>query len=368
VRQRLDASGQVAAVNDYRPFGSPLDGGGGDPYGYTGEWWEDDAGLLFLRARYYDPQLGIFLSPDPVPGTHLYLYVGANPINLVDPSGRDGTPPPPRPPTPPSPFTPIGTPVPTPVGTPVPTPVPQPRTEWDEINKLIRQYRYLHTENYGWFDLGHAHPKNRLYNNIMAKAGTGGEVEVGGTVVHPFEFYAYYQIEKLDNDQIEGVALGIFQDFSHREERWQGGFPLHSGSGTSFAIEDFPSNYIGFLAAFRNQGEATKYDSAKLILDYLGPAEWTNESPPHSDNPPFTCVGTIGCAGAYQRYAEEVKNYEFTPRIEIAPSNYANIAWPCDELVIQPIRSGPDTWHFLREEHNRHILTYLEAIWDRIKP
>jgi hypothetical protein len=249
--------------------------------------------------------------------------------------------------------------------------VPQPRTEWDEINELIRQYRYLHTEHYGWFDLGHAHPKNRLYNNIMAKAGTGGEVEVGGTVVDPFKFYAYYQIEKLDNDQIEGVALGIFQDFSHREERWQGEFPLGFGSGTSFAIEDFPSNYIGFLAAFRNQGEATKYDSAKLILDYLGPAEWTNESPPHSDNLPdyiFECMSPSECNEAIDRYLRDVKNYAFTPRIEIAPGNYANIAWPCDELVIQPIPSGPDTWHFLREEHNRGFGTYFEAIWDRIMP
>jgi RHS repeat-associated protein len=94
VRQRLDVSGQVVAVNDYRPFGAPLEGGGGDPYGFTGEWWEGDAGLLYLRARYYDPATGQFLSPDPWrgnvwrPGTlNRYAYVLNDPINDRDPSG-----------------------------------------------------------------------------------------------------------------------------------------------------------------------------------------------------------------------------------------------------------------------------------------
>lgn len=54
IRQQLDASGQVDAVNSYRPFGLPLEGNGGDPYGFTGEWWDgsENRGLLFLRARY----------------------------------------------------------------------------------------------------------------------------------------------------------------------------------------------------------------------------------------------------------------------------------------------------------------------------
>jgi hypothetical protein len=39
VRQELDSSGNVESVNSYRPFGLPLLGDGGDPYGYTGEWW-----------------------------------------------------------------------------------------------------------------------------------------------------------------------------------------------------------------------------------------------------------------------------------------------------------------------------------------
>jgi RHS repeat-associated protein len=355
--------GGVVSVGSYRPFGSPLEGEGGAPYGFTGEWWEGDAGLLFLRARYYAPRVGIFLSQDPVPGTHLYMYVGANPINLIDPSGSDGTPPPPPRPRPTPPGTPAVTPVPTPVGTPTPI---DPR---QRLQNLIEHYRYLRTENYGWFDIGHANPKNRLFRDVRAAAKTGDEVQAGGRVRGPFEFYAYYWVEKLNDDQIEGVALGIFKDLSFRVEKWQGEFPFGFGEGTSFAIEDYPSNYIGFLAAVRNQGQATKVDSVELIIDYLGPVEWTNEPPPHSDTlPDSICEGLdpFVCVKTMERYTTEVKNYEFTPRIEVAPLVFENRPWPCNDLIIQPISSGPDTWHFIREEHNRGLKTYAEFGWNKI--
>ncbi|MCP4527456.1 MAG: RHS repeat-associated core domain-containing protein [Aestuariibacter sp.] len=63
---------------------------------YTGEHWDGDVGLLYLRARWYDPAIGRFLSEDPFPGfaalpqtQHAYVYVGNNPINLTDPSGQN---------------------------------------------------------------------------------------------------------------------------------------------------------------------------------------------------------------------------------------------------------------------------------------
>jgi hypothetical protein len=53
-------------------------------------------GLYYLRARYYNPNTGRFLSRDPedgnakVPATlHKYLYVGGDPVNWIDPTGRD---------------------------------------------------------------------------------------------------------------------------------------------------------------------------------------------------------------------------------------------------------------------------------------
>ncbi|MCH7480808.1 MAG: hypothetical protein IIC79_05385 [Chloroflexi bacterium] len=54
------------------------------------------AGLVFLRARFYDPSIGRFLTKDPFPGfpslpstLHPYTYAMNNPVNLVDPSGQN---------------------------------------------------------------------------------------------------------------------------------------------------------------------------------------------------------------------------------------------------------------------------------------
>jgi RHS repeat-associated protein len=86
VRQQLDSSGDVESVNSYRPFGSPLEGDGGNPYGFTGEWLESAVGLLYLRARYYNPYLNRFINPDTIvsdfgypASIHRYLYVFNNP-------------------------------------------------------------------------------------------------------------------------------------------------------------------------------------------------------------------------------------------------------------------------------------------------
>jgi len=78
---------------------------------FTGEQYDakarrfnaGDPGLYYLRARYYDPTIGRFLSQDPLPGGNLYAYVGGNPTNFSDPSGLClwGAPCPPLPPPPP---------------------------------------------------------------------------------------------------------------------------------------------------------------------------------------------------------------------------------------------------------------------------
>ena len=58
-------------------------------YGFTGR--EPDAtGLIYYRARYYDPTLGRFISRDPAgmpDGINRYAYVENDPVNLIDPSG-----------------------------------------------------------------------------------------------------------------------------------------------------------------------------------------------------------------------------------------------------------------------------------------
>ena len=57
-------------------------------YKFTGEAADPNDGLLFLRARYYDPQTGRFLNPDPLNmSLHSYVYALDSPLQFVDPSG-----------------------------------------------------------------------------------------------------------------------------------------------------------------------------------------------------------------------------------------------------------------------------------------
>jgi RHS repeat-associated protein len=71
------------------PYGELIADSGTNPtpFEYTGEPL-DENGLLHLRARYYDPRLGVFASLDPLETTNRYGYVDGNPITFTDPTGR----------------------------------------------------------------------------------------------------------------------------------------------------------------------------------------------------------------------------------------------------------------------------------------
>jgi RHS repeat-associated protein len=95
VRQAVDENAALVAYHEFDPYGNPVDNIDGEPYGYTGEWWESDVGLLHLRARWYLPGTGTFLSRDPWEGDELrplsmngWNYVEGNSINHTDPSGQ----------------------------------------------------------------------------------------------------------------------------------------------------------------------------------------------------------------------------------------------------------------------------------------
>ena len=60
------------------------------PFRLAGAEYDQETKLYYMRARYYDPQLGRFLSEDPVGiagGLNLYAYAGNDPVNQRDPSG-----------------------------------------------------------------------------------------------------------------------------------------------------------------------------------------------------------------------------------------------------------------------------------------
>jgi RHS repeat-associated protein len=98
VRQLTNSAGAVTDSYEYDAFGNKINSTGTTPnnYFYRGEQFDSDLGLYYLRARYYNPSTGRFMSRDPLSGLewdpktlHKYLYVGSDPVNYVDPRGRD---------------------------------------------------------------------------------------------------------------------------------------------------------------------------------------------------------------------------------------------------------------------------------------
>ena len=70
--------------------GTPIQSTGNHKFvGSLGHTTEDNTGLIYMRARYYDPAIGRFISEDPGRnGVNWYAYCTNNPVNLVDPDGR----------------------------------------------------------------------------------------------------------------------------------------------------------------------------------------------------------------------------------------------------------------------------------------
>lgn len=96
-RALTNAAGATTDTYLYDAFGNltRTTGSTGNRHLYTGEQFDSASGLYYLRARHYDPAIGRFTTRDTFPGDatlplslHPYLYVHANPTNLVDPSGN----------------------------------------------------------------------------------------------------------------------------------------------------------------------------------------------------------------------------------------------------------------------------------------
>ncbi|URL60176.1 glucosaminidase domain-containing protein [Luteibacter flocculans] len=91
-----DASGAIIASTQYKPYGQalldkPLDG-----VGFADHQMDDESGLEYMNARYYDPIAGRFVSPDPVPAgggkflaINRYAYGNDNPTTFIDPTGME---------------------------------------------------------------------------------------------------------------------------------------------------------------------------------------------------------------------------------------------------------------------------------------
>ncbi|MFJ7415614.1 RHS repeat-associated core domain-containing protein [Streptomyces sp. NPDC098077] len=87
-----DPDGTIATKYTYDPNGQSTTSGtvSSNPYTFTGRE-NDGTGLLFYRARYYDPQTGRFISQDPIGqagGINLYQYALSSPTTYTDPTGN----------------------------------------------------------------------------------------------------------------------------------------------------------------------------------------------------------------------------------------------------------------------------------------
>ncbi|KUG23353.1 rhs family protein [hydrocarbon metagenome] len=76
----------------YDSFGNiTISGSISQPFTYTGREYDSETGMYFYRARYYDPKIGRFVTKDPIGfegGINVYAYVENNPVNTVDPEGK----------------------------------------------------------------------------------------------------------------------------------------------------------------------------------------------------------------------------------------------------------------------------------------
>ena len=95
VRQLTDSTGAVTDTYSYDAWGNSFGSTGSTPnvYLYRGEQYDSDLQLYYLRARYFNPLSGRFITRDSTRSKshcddNRYLYACADPINRIDPSGH----------------------------------------------------------------------------------------------------------------------------------------------------------------------------------------------------------------------------------------------------------------------------------------
>ena len=173
--------------------------------GAFGVMWENER-MLFMRARYYDTDLGRFLSEDPVWSTNLYEYAESNPIIGIDPAGL---------------FS-------------IESTVDQVAGTWGAVNNLMniktlvdraKTMKYLSRGTFGKFvgihsvKLGVVASLKNTYKQLLGSSKTIGGKVLGGTGV----FFAVLDTD-LGNYVVETAPDGInsFEAMSEwKKEDWK---------------------------------------------------------------------------------------------------------------------------------------------------
>lgn len=202
--------------------------------------------------------------------------------------------------------------------------------------------RYLYSEQYGWFDNQHFHsgyPDQIIEDVRAAGSSGGGHVSIRQPVRDGLTgFTAHYLVAgNLTEDEVVGVSLGIYMDWSRRFEAWQGRVPRSLvGPLTAFAIEDLPSHYLGFFAA------AKGLEIAEIFHCYLGGVEVTDMAPPHVLLTGESEPGEIGVP------LKRLTNEKFVPLV-LTEAGWQHVPWPV-RLRLLPVDESSGLWAFEQEE------------------
>ena len=310
VRQMADASGDVLNTSGYEPFGSVLASAGtnGSQFGFAGEQ-NAAAGMQYLRARYYAPEMGRFMSRDIWDGDsnrplslNKWNYVEGNPINLTDPSGQKPC-------------------------------------------SLGTRYCMITSGDYEGLTLDMHHwdatrgRSDELIQSLLEAKGEYRIINIKATLarVVPYPRQYYVRIPaSVSNTTIHRVGLGITMSFESGLEWIEGSVPRCKlwpigPRCSAFSNEDLPSAYLGYIASMKGKG-------LQWIIDqFNGDAEGTNTLPE-------TISGSLGQAYACSQWGicgnNNPFNKCFTPKLlDKITGKYRNVDWPIS-LQEKPIGQG----------------------------
>jgi hypothetical protein len=197
-----------------------------------------------------------------------------------------------------------------------------------------------------YFDKSHINGGKKTGGEIYAQvrsaiASGGGSFTInrplGRHGIYPVSYHANYSVTgNATEDQATGIALAIYMDFEFGYELFQGemSFGIYGSlQESAFAIEDFPSDYVGFYAAVHEDFETSQ------VLRTIGPVEAADGTPPRS-----TCLQP-----ACDRH--DLKNVDFAGMTRKVESNgrWVNVPWP-EELQITPLNDS-NLWLYGGEQY-----------------
>ena len=342
VRQIVDGSGNVTLAKSYEPYGTVLTSTGtaSSIFGYAGEQF-DTTGLIYLRARYMNPMLGIFLSRDPWNGDVMrprsmngFAYVEGNPINLTDSSGTIAA----------------------------------------GLGRDAFADHYSYSCNCGWIDWEHAGDQSlpggqgvynsivTLYRNIREPVSgdfdyktfyakvTQGIPLLGESGVEA----AVYAKNHLSLDRAKNVTTGMWMTLQLGFESFQGGitapnyvdlwkawlqvltragtnlFPA-ADFASSFAVEDLPSDTIAVYRVLKEWSQ----DDIKRICNVLSQDEsW------------YIYQHNQDLTGRYQNFSFFEPKYA----CELGGACATGGSWPTELLDIVPNWQGRGIWEVLSSD------------------